>query len=92
MRWLLLFSGCAVQALALAWLYRTGWFSGTAATPWRGPLPLFACGVCAVLLFALWERHFVLALGQAVAVALCLLGGTPSLSKRASNHRRAGRP
>ena len=87
MRWALFFLACTMQGAGLMLLRRSGWFTGsiqeanrpshplaTAKTARTG-LAIFCCGGLAMLLFALWEHHAVLALGQLAASALCLLGG-----------------
>lgn len=91
MRWLLFSLALAMQGAGLLLLWRGGWFTGRvkagrlkklsmpAATAIRDSFIVFFTGGALMLLFALWERHFILAFGQAAASALCLLGGrTPT--------------
>lgn len=88
MRWLLFFLALAAQGTGLLLLRRSGWFTGRAvktgrlkkyfapaATAVRSSFIVFFIGGALMLFFALWEHHFILALGQITASALCLLGG-----------------
>lgn len=87
MRWLFFALSCIMQGVGLILLRRSGWFTGSSKTApprkyaestakaRRGAFALFGLGGVLMLIFALCEHHFVLALGQLITSALCLLAG-----------------
>lgn len=104
MRWMVFSLACAMQGAGLVLLCRSGWFSSGAKTIFhqtypaaaakavRNALVVFGSGAVAMLFFALWEHHSILALGQLAASALCLLGGRIPNSETApgGNSRKTG--
>lgn len=105
MRWLVFSLALAAQGTGLLLLWDSGWFSGRvkagrlkkffmpAATVVRNSFIVFFTGGVLMLLFALWEQHFILAFGQVAASVLCLLGGrTPTPGTASGASHKTGLP